>query len=216
MRVNLPHPFPSASASARRWLMLGVWLGGLCWGAPAVAAAAPAPTAVGRLEVSEYEVKAAYLVRFTRYIEWPAAALPPAGAPIVIGVLGRNPFEQSLDKLVRGATSQGRPVVLRQLSSPREARTCHLVFIARGQEREEAAWIDELSRLPVVTVGDSPESLARGAIMALYKETAPSGPRVVFAASLPAARLAGVQLGASMLSSARELVRIDDGGGKQK
>jgi hypothetical protein len=174
--------------------------------AEASAAALPVAALPSR-EITEYEVKAAYLLRFTRYIEWPAGAFATPSSPIIIGVLGRSPIDQALTRTVQGVTSQGRPVEFRPLGDLAEAKACHLVLVGRGHEREEAAWFRELSRLPVVTVADSFEGLARGAVLSLYMEERSGGARVVFGASLPAARAAGVQLSAAMLPSARHIIR---------
>ncbi|AOS44745.1 hypothetical protein Verru16b_01813 [Lacunisphaera limnophila] len=181
--------------------------------APGLAAAplpVPPVAAIAPAVMPEYSVKAAYLVRFTRYIEWPAGTFADASAPIVIGVLGRNPFGDLLVKSVAGVRSQGREVQVRVVANLEETAGCHVIFIGRGQERDEALWLEALRQRPVVTVTDSPEGLARGAILSLYVEEKAAGSRVVFGASLPAARRAGLQLSAAMLPSARQLIRGEE------
>ena len=198
---------PAGAGLARCWwvawtLLLAAPLATQAGSTVMLAAATPAV-------VTEYEVKAAYLLRFTRYIEWPAASFASPESPIVIGVLGRNPFGDALERTVRGMKSQGRDVTVRLLGGIKEAGGCHMVFIGRGQERDEAAWLAVLRNQPVVTITDSADGLARGAILALFVEELPTGARVAFAASLPAAQAAGVQLSAAMLPSARKVIRAE-------
>ncbi|MDQ5977063.1 MAG: YfiR family protein [Verrucomicrobiota bacterium] len=209
--MSVRRPPTAFTATCRRsqlrvWAVLGL-VACLRMGLAEASAATLPVAALTSREITEYEVKAAYLLRFTRYIEWPAGAFAAPGSPIIIGVLGRNPFGQTLTKTVQAATSQGRPVEFRQLGDLAEAKACHLVFVSREHEREEAAWFRELSNLPVVTVADSLDGLTRGAVLSLFVEDRAGGARVVFGASLPAARTAGVQLSAAMLPSARHIIR---------
>jgi hypothetical protein len=211
----IPAPFSSRPPNSGpwpvvRWLLVGVllgsgWLAAVAFNPP-VAAQAPAV-------MPEYQVKAAYLLRFTRYIEWPAGTFSDASSPIVVGVLGRNPFGDALARTVAGMKSQGREIRIRLLADPAEAAGCQVVFIGQGQERDEVIWLKELRGRGIVTITDSADGLARGAVLCLYVENSSTGPRVVFGASQPAAREAGVQLGALMLGSARHVVRESGRGG---
>ena len=62
---------------------------------------------------SEYQVKAVFLFNFAQFVDWPASAFPDATAPLVIGVLGDDPFGPYLDETVRGETVRGRPLETR-------------------------------------------------------------------------------------------------------
>lgn len=157
--------------------------------------------------MQEYEVKAAYLLRFTRYVEWPAGSFSTPEVPFIIGVLGRNPFDANEVRELQNATSLGRAVEVRMLADVKEARDCHLVFIGQGQTLEETAWLHELRLLPIVTVTDTLAGLERGAVLALHIETRVQGSRVVFSANLPAAERAGLRLSALMLASAKKVLR---------
>jgi YfiR/HmsC-like len=166
--------------------------------------AAPAAASV---RLSEYEVKAAYLLKFVRYVEWPAESFPSANSAVVIGVLGANPFDDVLDRSVNGMTINDRPVQVRHLENLEEAAQCHLVFIARDHERDEAVWLRALRNRPVLTVTESDQGLKRGAVLSFVLEYSGVGTKVRFSASLPAAQLAGLKLSASMLDSAKQVLR---------
>src|SRR5438105_3630698 len=63
----------------------------------------------------EYEIKAAMLYNFAKFVDWPVAALGEAGAPFVIGILGRDPFGTRLDAALRDKLVNGRHMVVRRL-----------------------------------------------------------------------------------------------------
>lgn len=155
----------------------------------------------------EYNAKAGYLLTFSRYVEWPAESFATPSDPIVIGVLGHNPFGDVLERTVQGARSQGRPFEVRYVKTSEEAARCQMVFIARRQEREETAWLSVLHGKPVLTVTETEQGLAKGAVISLTLENDARGTKVAFAASLPAAHEAGLKISASMLASAKKVYR---------
>lgn len=199
-------------SSASRLPAFGALLGTLLLG-PAIHAetvasprVAGAPTAVA-MTMPEYQLKAVYLLQFTRYVTWPADRFTSPDAPIILGVLGPNPFGSTLDEVFRDKTSQGRRIEVRFLRSLNEAAQCHVVFLAARQEAEEQAWLQSLAGQSVLTVTESEQGLTRGAVLSLQLEDGPRGKRVAFSASLVAARTANLQLSASMLASARRVLR---------
>lgn len=173
--------------------------------------AGPAP-----VTLPEYTLKAGYLLKFTRYVEWPEVAFASPEAPLVIGVLGADPFGPALDQTVAGQKSHNRGIVVRRVDSVEAAAGCHVVFIARRQERWEAAWLAGLRDRPVLTVTETERGLELGSVLALILDESRGGTRVVFLASQPAARRAGLQLSSSMLMYARRVVRdgATAGGGR--
>ena len=100
----------------------------------------------------EYEVKAAYLVKFAPFIEWPSTAFSSATEPLIICVVGNDPFGPLLDRAAAGARDGDRPVTIRRLTAP--DASCQILFAggdAQAVESELAAVKDR----PVVTVTDS-------------------------------------------------------------
>lgn len=100
----------------------------------------------------EYQIKAAYLLNFARYVEWPAGRLP-AGAPLRICVLGRDPFGGALEGL-EGRQVQGHEVRVRQADNLDQAGDCHLVFISGSEERRMGPILRGLADRAVLTVSD--------------------------------------------------------------
>lgn len=117
----------------------------------------------------EYPVKAALLFHFTKYVKWPAEAFAAADAPLVIGVLGADPFGEVLDQLVRGETVQGRPVVVRRGKDVAGVAGCHVVFVNLPDATDRAAALAQLKGRAVLTVGDADQFLAAGGVIELRR-----------------------------------------------
>jgi hypothetical protein len=124
---------------------------------PGRAQAPPAPT--------EYEVKAAFLFNFSQFVDWPPAAFANGSSPLVIGVLGRDPFGATLDEIVRGETVSGRPLAVRRYQSVEQVDACHILFIDRSQEPRLAAVLAALKGRSVLTVGDFQGFALRGGMI---------------------------------------------------
>lgn len=159
-------------------------------------AATPAPAAAAAPPVSrEYQLKAVFLYNFVQFVEWPAAALPDASAPIRIGVLGEDPFGTALDAAVRGETVRARRLEVKRARRIEELRDCQVVFIARSEERHAAAHLAELAGRPVLTVGETDDFTRLGGIIAFY----PEGKKIRFAINVGAARDRGLMISSELL-----------------
>lgn len=115
--------------------------------------AVTAPAGRPASALSEYQLKALFLFQLSQFVAWPAAKPSAADAPFVMGLLGDDPFGPMLDDLVRGETAAGRPITVRRISTPAEARSCQIVFVVAGGEKEWLA--TALEGHPVLTVGES-------------------------------------------------------------
>jgi YfiR/HmsC-like len=165
----------------------------LAWTLASSGAAAQTPP-------TESAVKAAYLFRFLAYVEWPPAALPPAGEPIVVGVLGAEAVAAALPSIVAGRRLDGRPVVARSLASPAASLDgVHVLFIGRSMPAERV--IARLGNRPVLVVTDG-ESDAGGMLNFVVVDG-----RVRFEAVPAAAEQAGLKLGARLLAVAERVHR---------
>ncbi len=111
----------------------------------------------------EYQLKAAFLYQFTKFIQWPAERFADEKSPIVIAVLGRNPLGDELDKLVKGRTVNGRAIDVRLIASVAELPSAHIVFVCAGEESRLNATI--FGEPGVLTVGESADFAARGGII---------------------------------------------------
>ena len=110
----------------------------------------PAPAAIS----AEYRVKAGFLFNFLQFVEWPERAFSAAQAPIVIGVLGEDPFDGYLDELVQGEKVGERPIVVRRFRRGEDIAECHILFISGSEAGQFANIMPALAGRSILTVGD--------------------------------------------------------------
>ena len=107
-----------------------------------------------RTPPTEYEVKAAFLYNFARFVEWPAETFHDAQEPFVIAVLGRDPFGSVLDDTVSGKTVLGRRIEVRRASRVEEARDAQIVFVCASERSTTPIILKALERPGLLTVGE--------------------------------------------------------------
>lgn len=119
--------------------------------------------------VSEYDVKAGFLLNFSKFIEWPESGFPSSDSPFVLGIYGENPFGESIFLLEKQQV-QGRPVSVRILQpGTRDLSGVQMLFIPASQERAAADLIRELRQKPVVLVGEIPGFSRAGGTINFYR-----------------------------------------------
>lgn len=156
--------------------------------------------------VDEYEVKAAFLFNFTKFVEWPLSANTPT---FVLGVLGDDPFGSRIDQLIKGKNVNGRPVEVRRLKDPADARHCQIVFVALAERDKAAKLIAAVRGTPVLTVGETGDFVRLGGIIDLSM----SDNRVNLLINADAAEQAGLKISAKLMSLAK-LSKTDQQAGK--
>ena len=82
---------------------------------------------------NEYQVKAAFLFNFAKFVVWPSNAFSDANTPLVIGVLGHDPFGSYLDDIIRGERADNRQLAVERYRSSGEIKNCHVLFISRSE-----------------------------------------------------------------------------------
>ena len=152
----------------------------------------------------EYEIKAAFLFNFTRFIEWPSQSFADATSPIVIGVIGADPFGAQLANIVQGRRVNGRAIVARYVTREDEARATHLLFVGLTKDEDIARLLRALSGYPVTTVGESPAFTAQGGAITLVLQ----GNKVRFEINAAAAARAHVRISAQLEKLATVVRRI--------
>lgn len=116
----------------------------------------------------EYGVKAAFLLNFAQFIEWPAEAFADPAAPLRIGVLGDDPFGATLDDTLHGATVRARPLVVVRGSDPQQLADCHLLFVSRSERARLPEIFATLAERPALTVSEIDGFIAQGGSIRLY------------------------------------------------
>jgi len=158
--------------------------------------------APGRLDAamppSEYEVKAAFLYNFAKYVQWPPSARSDSNGPFVIGVLGKDPFGPILDRAMNGQSVQGRAIVVRRFVRIEEIE-CDLLFVSSSEHQNLQKIFDALHRRAVLTVGDSHQFAELGGMFNLTTEES----RIHFEMNPEAIQRAGLKAGSQLFRFAR-------------
>jgi len=144
---------------------------------------------------SEYQVKAKILFTFAKFIEWPQAAFTNAKAPLIIGLLGDNPFGSHLESFVRDKVIGNRPVIVKSCQTIEEAKKCHLLFISVADKKRLQENLDGLTGASVLTVGESEAFTKSGGMIRFFLE----GQKVRFEINDDAAKKAGLKIDSKLL-----------------
>ena len=177
----------------RGWLLLA----GLALGGSIGTAQTPS--------VHEYQVKAVMLFNFAHFVEWPPAAFADLEAPLIIGVLGEDPFGTAIDEAVRGERVGLRPLLVRRYRHLEDLGPCHVLFISRSEMARLDEIIARLRDRSILTVSDAEGSAKRGVMIRFLNENN----RVRLRINLQAAKRTGLQLSSKLLRPA-EIVTSEE------
>jgi hypothetical protein len=159
-----------------------------------VAAAFSSATTVSAAGPNEYQVKAAFLFNFAKFVVWPANAFPNANTPLVIGVLGQDPFGSYLDDIVRGERVDNRQLSVQRYRSSAEIRDCHVLFISKSESGRLDQIVSTLKnrKLLIVTDADGGQG---GVIIRFVTE----GNRIRFKIDAEAAKAAHLNISSKLM-----------------
>jgi hypothetical protein len=148
----------------------------------------------------EYQVKAVFLWRLAQFTQWPGDAFESADSPIVICIIGDNPFDNALHAAVAGETAHGRKFVVQQHQVIEQAKGCHIVYLAGAGPRQAKAIVTFLSRRSILTVkdADGPASYYETIVSFVTDQN-----RIKLAINLKAAAAARLVLDPRLLRSAQ-------------
>lgn len=142
----------------------------------------------------EYEVKAAFLFNFAKFVEWPPNAFPDANTPLVIGVLGQDPFGSCLDDTVRGEHANSRQLVVQRYRTPGEIKSCHVLFISRSESDRLDQIVANLRYRKMLIVTDA-DGGRGGVIIRFVNE----GNKIRFKIDVEAAKAANLTISSKLL-----------------
>jgi hypothetical protein len=155
-------------------------------------------------ELDEYQVKAAFLYNFAKFVEWPSQAFRTPQDPMVVCVLGRNPFGNALQEAIRGKSLEGRAFALRQVTDADEANGCQILFVSAAENKRYHVLCRSLKPAGILTIGEAVGFAAGGGVINFKLEAG----RVRFEINAGAAEHAQLQISSKLLSLA-EIVRTE-------
>jgi len=161
-------------------------------------------TSIGKSAVAanlEASVKAAYLYKFTGFVEWPPRAFDSADMPIVIGVVDAPEVLAELSPVLVGRSIHGRTLRARRVMPGDTLEGVHVLYVP-APDRLPGDWLASAHGQPLLLVTDQPGGLASGSMLNFLLHDG----RVRFEASVPAAERAGIRLSARLLAVAERVV----------
>ncbi|HEY1794151.1 MAG TPA: YfiR family protein [Opitutaceae bacterium] len=125
------------------------------WRTIGLAAALALAPALAFSAATEYQIKAVFLYNFAEFVDWPAGSFPDPQAPLVIGILGDDPFGSMIDEAVKGERVSGRPIVIRRFRTASEISGCQILFISRSEKDRLPEIMRDIRDMSVLTVSDA-------------------------------------------------------------
>jgi len=147
---------------------------------------------------SEYQMKAAFLYNFAKFVEWPAISGKQA-SPIALCVLGKDPFDGELARAVEGKNVDGRPFTTRRISEAGAAQSCQVLFVSASEAGRAAEIMKKIAGFSVLTVGDTDQLWENGVMITFLMDRQ----RVRFRINQGAAERASLKISSKLLSLAQ-------------
>jgi YfiR/HmsC-like len=164
-------------------------------------ASACSPPASGQdVPVSEYDVKAAFLFNFAKFVEWPPSAFASATEPVRLCVFGEeDPFDHSLEQVVQGKTANGRSMQVLHVHSAKDLKGCHILFIGWAEEKQTETLLRGIRGEGILTVGETDNFARDGGVINFVLQQN----RVAFQINVDAAQQNNLKISSKLLSLAQ-------------
>lgn len=156
------------------------------------------PVQAEPLSPTEYQVKAAFIYNFAKFVEWPMGSSAQE-ATFVIGILGQDPFGGVLDEIVSEKTIRDKKITVKRFSRIEDAVSSNILFIGNSEKESMARIIKRLDSAPVLTVSDIGRFAEQGGMIELVIDQN----RVRFAINVAATEQAGLKPSSQLLKLAR-------------
>ena len=160
---------------------------------PEAAGIPPRPSPSG--QATDAQAKAAWILNFARFVEWPSNAFTSSQSPILVGVLGKDPITQDLQATLERQLIHGRRFLVRPVATDPELRACQILFVSSTERRRLRELPDRIRGACVLTVGDTDDFLDHGGVINfVLREKS-----VRFEINITTAQAAGIKLDANLL-----------------
>ncbi len=152
--------------------------------------------------LSDYQVKAAYMYSFAKFISWPEGTFATARDPIRLCILNDEPFQSQLGQIVKGKSIDGHPVLVIPVQNREQARGCNELFISSADSRNTSQILESLQGTSVLTIGEAKDFVQEGGILSFVLQ----GDHVRFQVNRKAANQAGLRMSSQLLSVAQAVI----------
>ncbi len=147
-------------------------------------------------QVDEYQVKAAFLFNFAKFVQWPAQTFKTPTDPIAICILGKNPFGKTLEETIKGKTVGGRTLDVLPISDTQPPGSCQILFVPSSERKRFRSILARLKGAGVLSVGEAGEFTAEGGVINFSVEHG----NISLEINVAAAEYTGVHISAKLLS----------------
>lgn len=150
-----------------------------------------------------YELEATFLFNFVRHTKWPKDAFKHARSPLVVAVVGKDPFGNRLPNAFRGKKIGGRSVLIRRYTCAKDIGHVHVLILGKLDKKERKRCIEKIKQKPVLTIADAGGARAMGTMISFYVE----GKRIKFEIAPSRVKDARLKMRSQVFNSAR-IVRL--------
>ena len=148
---------------------------------------------------SESQMKAAFLLNFPKYVEWPASSFTEPNSPIVVAIAGNEEVATEFAALSNGKSIDGHPIKLIRNPTSAECLECHILFIGSREARKVPEIVSELKSASVLTVGESEQFMDQGGMINLALRER----RIALEVNLDATRQTELKISSKLMALAR-------------
>jgi len=146
----------------------------------------------------EYAIKAVFLYNFAKFVEWPSQAFEDSTTPIILCILGKDPFGVFL-KPLKGKTVKGKKIIIKYIHKIDDMEKCHVLFVGKSEDKQLVRILARLGDRNVLTVSDIGNFAQRGGIIGLTREK----DEIHFEINLDASKMADLKISSRLLKIAR-------------
>ncbi len=148
---------------------------------------------------TEYQIKAAFLYQFAKFVQWPNTAFADSSQQIIIGVLGKDPFGNDLDNTIQGKCIHEREIRIKRMDRLDNVQDCQILFISSSETKNLSNIFARLRHSNVLTVGDTEGFSKEGGIINFIRKDN----KIHFEINIEAAQEAGLRLSSKLLNLAK-------------
>ncbi|MGN6646828.1 MAG: YfiR family protein [Cytophaga sp.] len=150
----------------------------------------------------EYQIKAVFIFNFTQFVEWPANTFATPQSPLIIGILGQDPFGSYLDQTIASEKVNGHPMIIKRFQRIEDIKECHLLFIHAAETVKMPQIISNLKGKSVLTVSDASGFIKQGGMIRFFTVDN----KIQFQINPDAAKAAGLTISSKLLRLAEIVV----------
>lgn len=143
----------------------------------------------------EYQLKAVFLFNFTQFVDWPANSFSSDQAPMVIGIVGSNPFGSYLEETVHGEKINGRPLLIQYYDTMEGIGACHVLFINVTETNKREQIIEKVKGRNILTVSDAPDFMEQGGMIRFFTKQ----DKIKLQVNLEATKMASLVMSSKLL-----------------